>query len=57
MKPAPIVLDQDVKDTHTSIKWAEDDLGEDLVKPEEEEKVVEANKKAKEAAEDYKKDL
>ena len=57
MKPAKIVLDEDVKATATSIKWAEGDLGEDLIKKEDLEAWEEANKKAAEAAEDYKKDF
>ena len=45
-KPLPIVLDSDVIATEKSIKTAEDDIGEDLVKPEEIEKFDEAAKKA-----------
>ena len=56
-KPQPIVLDEDVINTGKSIKVAEDDIGEDLVKPEEIEKFDEAAKKAKEAAEKYKEEL
>ena len=43
--------------TAKSIKVAEDDIGEDLVKPEEIENFDEAAKKAKEAAEKYKEEL
>ena len=56
-KPQKIELDEDVKNTEKSIKTAEDDIGEDLVKPEEIEKFDEAAKKAKEAAEKFKEEF
>ena len=57
LKPLPIVLDSDVIATEKSIKTAEDDIGEDLVKPEEIEKFDEAAEKAKKAAAEYKEEL
>ena len=56
-KPQKIELDEDVKNTEKSIKTAEDDIGEDLVKPEEIEKFDEAATKAKEAAEKFKEEF
>ena len=56
-KPQPVVLDSDVIGTQKSIKTAEDDIGEDLVKEEDIEKFNEAAKKAKEAAEKYKEEV
>ena len=56
-KPQELGLDSDVIATEKSIKTAEDDIGEDLVKPEEIEKFDEAAKKAKEAAAAYKEEL
>ena len=56
-KPQPVVLDEDVKNTEKSIKTAEDDIGEDLVKESEVEAFDEAAKKAKEAAAKYKEEL